>query len=69
VVVDEQLDRSREQGLVYRAFFRALTFYEPNPRSPTHLLPRGATDIVDEQPARCYYCLTFRVRAPSREKA
>jgi ubiquinone/menaquinone biosynthesis C-methylase UbiE len=61
VVVDEQLDRSRKQGLLYRAAFRALTFYASNPRSPRALLPAGARDVVDEQPARCYYCLTFRM--------
>jgi SAM-dependent methyltransferase len=69
VVLDEQLDRSRVQPLLYRAFFRAFTFYEPNPRSPTHLLPPGATDVIDEQPSRCYYCLTFRVPAPGRSEA
>jgi ubiquinone/menaquinone biosynthesis C-methylase UbiE len=61
VVVDEQLDRSRKQGLLYRAAFRALTFYAADPRSPRAHLPAGAYDIVDEQPARCYYCLTFRM--------
>jgi ubiquinone/menaquinone biosynthesis C-methylase UbiE len=62
VVVDEQLDRGRTQGRLYRAVFRALTFYDRDPRCPTRLLPSGATDIVDEQPSRCYYCLTFRMR-------
>jgi ubiquinone/menaquinone biosynthesis C-methylase UbiE/uncharacterized protein YbaR (Trm112 family) len=61
VVVDEQLDPGRDHGLLFRAAFRALTFYEPHPRSPRALLPEGAVDIVDEQPARVYYCLTFRV--------
>jgi ubiquinone/menaquinone biosynthesis C-methylase UbiE len=61
VVVDEQLDPGRDHGLLVRAAFRALTFYEPQPRSPRAILPDGAVDIVDEQPARVYYCLTFRV--------
>jgi ubiquinone/menaquinone biosynthesis C-methylase UbiE/uncharacterized protein YbaR (Trm112 family) len=63
VVVDEQLDRGRRQGLLYRAAFRALTFYSSDPRSPRALLPPGARDVIDEQPARCYYCLTFRLPA------
>ena len=61
VVVDEQLDRSRPQGLLHRAAFRAITFYDPDPRSPRPLLPEGATDVIDEQLARFYYCLTFRM--------
>jgi ubiquinone/menaquinone biosynthesis C-methylase UbiE len=61
VVVDEQLDRSRKQSLLYRAAFRALTFYASDPRSPRALLPPGAQDIADEQLARCYYSLTFRM--------
>jgi ubiquinone/menaquinone biosynthesis C-methylase UbiE/uncharacterized protein YbaR (Trm112 family) len=62
VVLDEQLDRSRKQSLWYRAAFRALTFYASDPRSPRAHLPAGAYDVIDEQPARCYYCLTFRMR-------
>jgi ubiquinone/menaquinone biosynthesis C-methylase UbiE/uncharacterized protein YbaR (Trm112 family) len=61
VVVDEQLDRGRQHGFLYRAAFRALTFYASDPRSPRALLPAGARDVIDEQPARCYYCLTFRM--------
>jgi ubiquinone/menaquinone biosynthesis C-methylase UbiE/uncharacterized protein YbaR (Trm112 family) len=69
VVVDEQLDRSRKQGLLYRAAFRALTFYASDPRSPRALLPPGAYDIVDEQPARCYYSLTFRMPLRTKDGA
>jgi SAM-dependent methyltransferase len=63
VVLDEQLDRGRDHGLFYRAAFRALTFYAPDPRSPRALLPEGAAGVIDEQPGRCYYCLTFHVPA------
>ena len=66
VLLDEQLDRGRRQGLLYRAVFRALTFYEPDPKSPRALLPEGAEGVIDEQPSRCYYCLTFRMPATSR---
>jgi ubiquinone/menaquinone biosynthesis C-methylase UbiE/uncharacterized protein YbaR (Trm112 family) len=61
VLVDEQLDRGRAHGPLYRAVFRALTFYEPDPKSPSALLPEGASGVIDEQPSRCYYCLTFRM--------
>jgi ubiquinone/menaquinone biosynthesis C-methylase UbiE/uncharacterized protein YbaR (Trm112 family) len=67
VVVDEQLDQSRKQGLLYRIAFRALTFYASDPRSPRALLPAGACDVIDEQPARCYYCLTFRMPREASE--
>jgi ubiquinone/menaquinone biosynthesis C-methylase UbiE len=60
VVVDEQLDRGRRHGLLHRAAFRAITFYEPDPRSPRALLPEGSVDLIDEQLTRFYYCLTFR---------
>jgi ubiquinone/menaquinone biosynthesis C-methylase UbiE/uncharacterized protein YbaR (Trm112 family) len=63
VVVDEQLDRGRSQGLFHRAAFRAITFYDPDPRSPRALLPAGARGVIDEQLARFYYCLTFRMPA------
>ena len=66
VVVDEQLDESRRNGLLYRAAFRALTFYVAESKSPRSLLPAGAHDVIDEQPARCYYCLTFRMPAEAR---
>jgi ubiquinone/menaquinone biosynthesis C-methylase UbiE len=60
VVVDEQLDPGRRHGLYHRLAFRALTFYDRAPASPTALLPPDATDVVDEQVTRFYYCLTFR---------
>lgn len=60
VVVDEQLDPAREHGLVTRAAFRLLTFYDPAPRCPVDLLPPGATDVLEEAVSRFYYCLRFR---------
>jgi ubiquinone/menaquinone biosynthesis C-methylase UbiE len=64
VVVDEQLDPRRRHGLHHRLAFRALTFYDRAPRSPVALLPPEATDVVDEQVTRFYYCLTFRRTRP-----
>jgi hypothetical protein len=61
VVVDEQLDRGREHGLLHRAAFRAISFYEPDAKSPVALLPEGAEGVIDEQSTRFYYCLTFRM--------
>ena len=61
VVVDEALDPRRPHGLLPRALFRAITFYEPAPRSPRDLLPPGAHDVVDEAITAFYYCLTVRV--------
>jgi ubiquinone/menaquinone biosynthesis C-methylase UbiE/uncharacterized protein YbaR (Trm112 family) len=63
VVVDEQLDRSRPQGLYHRATFRLVTFYDPAPHCPVELLPQGATDVLEEQISRFLYCLTFRMPA------
>jgi ubiquinone/menaquinone biosynthesis C-methylase UbiE len=65
VVVDEQLDEKRPQGLLHRLAFRAITFYAPDSRCPVDLLPAGATDILAEQPTRFYYCLRFRMPAPA----
>lgn len=61
VVVDEQLDPARPAGLFTKAAFRALTFYDRDPHCPRELLPDGATDVVEEQVSRFYYCLTFRM--------
>jgi ubiquinone/menaquinone biosynthesis C-methylase UbiE/uncharacterized protein YbaR (Trm112 family) len=61
VVVDEQLDPNRRHSLLHRAAFRAITFWDPAPKSPRALLPEGACGVIDEQLARYYYCLTFRM--------
>jgi ubiquinone/menaquinone biosynthesis C-methylase UbiE/uncharacterized protein YbaR (Trm112 family) len=60
VVVDEQLDPGRRHGLVHRALFRALTFYDRDPHCPRELLPPGSYDVLEEQVSRYYYCLRFR---------
>ncbi|GMV41351.1 MAG: hypothetical protein AMXMBFR64_30670 [Myxococcales bacterium] len=59
VVVDEQLDPARRHGLLTRAAFRALTFYDRAPHCPRELLPPGATHVREEQVSRFYYCLSF----------
>ena len=61
--MDEALDAERPQGLVHRAFFRAVTFYDKDPHCPVELLPEGAVDVRAEQMSRFFYCLTFRVPA------
>jgi len=60
VVVDEQLDPGRRHGLLRRAAFRAITFYERNPRCPTDLLPPDAEDVLERQISLFYYALRFR---------
>jgi ubiquinone/menaquinone biosynthesis C-methylase UbiE/uncharacterized protein YbaR (Trm112 family) len=65
VVVDEQLDPHARHPLYYRLVFRALTLYDPAPRSPVAYLPPEAVDVTDEQVSRFYYCLTFSVPAPA----
>ncbi len=61
VVVDEQLDPAREHNLYLRTTFRMLTFYDPDPRCPTDLLPPGSMDVSEESISRFYYCLRFRM--------
>jgi ubiquinone/menaquinone biosynthesis C-methylase UbiE len=65
VVVDEQLDPGVRHPLYYRLVFRALTLYDPAPRSPIAYLPPEAVDVTDEQVSRFYYCLTFSVPPPA----
>ncbi len=59
VVCDEQLDPSRDHSWFHRLAFQAVTFYDDDPRAPTHLLPPGARVIADEQPTRFFYSLTW----------
>ncbi len=65
VVVDEQLDPALRPSLLQRAAFRALTFYSKDPHCPRELLPSGAVSVIEEQVAPFYYCLSFRMQAPS----
>lgn len=67
VVVDERLDSATPQSLYHRLMFRLVTFYDWAPRDPVSMLPPGATHIRDEQIARFFYCMTFRMPAPSPE--
>lgn len=60
VIADERLDPSRKHSLVHRALFKAICFYEPNPPDPVSLLPAGAVHVVDEQPARFFYVVSFQ---------
>ena len=63
VVVDEQLDAKRRNTLYHKLGFRLVTFYDRDPKAPTHVLPPGAQDIIEEQVSRFYYCLTFTMPA------
>jgi len=61
VVVDEQMDPAFQPSLLQRAAFRALTFYAWDPHCPRELLPAGASEVIEEQVAPFYYCLSFRM--------
>lgn len=61
VVVDERLDPNRRNTLYHRAMYRLVTFYDWAPRDPVSMLPPEAVDVLDEQIARFFYCLTFRM--------
>jgi hypothetical protein len=63
VVVDEQLDRSKEHGLYHRAMFRLVTFYDDDPHCPLEHVPQGATGVVEDQLSMFFYALTFRMPA------
>lgn len=65
VVVDERLDPAGRHRLGHRLAFRAITFYDDDPRAPTDELPAAAVDVCDEQISRFYYCLRYRMPAPS----
>lgn len=60
VVADERLDPHRKHSLLHRAIFKAICFYEPNPPDPLTLLPPGAKNVVDEQPGRFLYVVSFQ---------
>lgn len=60
VLADERLDPHRRHSLIHRALFRAVCFYAPYPPDPLELLPPGARDIRDEQPARFFYAVSWR---------
>lgn len=65
VVVDEQLDPQRSHGLYHRLWFRALTFYDDDPRCPVEALPSEAREVRVEQVSRFYYCLSFQMPVPT----
>jgi ubiquinone/menaquinone biosynthesis C-methylase UbiE/uncharacterized protein YbaR (Trm112 family) len=68
VVVDEQLDPNRSHWWHQRLMFRLMALTGALAESPAALLPPGATDVIDEQTARFYYCLTFRMPVPTSRR-
>lgn len=60
VICDEQLDTEKRNGLYHKAMFKALTFYDKDPHCPREFVPPDATDVLEEQVSRFYYCLSFR---------
>jgi ubiquinone/menaquinone biosynthesis C-methylase UbiE/uncharacterized protein YbaR (Trm112 family) len=63
VVVDEQLDPRRSHWWHQRMMFRLMALTGALPGSPVDLLPDGASEVLDEQTTRFYYCLTFHMPA------
>ncbi len=63
VVVDEQLDPTRSHGWWPRLWFDLVTFYDKDPHAPREHVPADASEVIDEQVGRFYYCLTFRTPA------
>jgi SAM-dependent methyltransferase len=61
VVVDERLDPAGRHSPYHRLMYRLMTFYDAAPRAPLSLVPPGAVDVRDEQLARFFYCLSFRM--------
>lgn len=62
VVVDEELDRSSQPGLLARLAFRAIVFNQWRPRAPLDALPPDATEVDVAPLSPFYYVLRF-VRA------
>lgn len=59
VVVDEQLDPNRPHDLRHKIAFQSLTWFDPNPRAPTDLVPPECTHELTRV-SRFYYCLSFQ---------
>jgi ubiquinone/menaquinone biosynthesis C-methylase UbiE len=59
VVVDEALDEKRSYNALQRLAFRAITFYEEEPKSPAHLIPEDCEVLEDTQISPFFYCLSF----------
>lgn len=69
VMVDERLDADHPQSAYHRLMYRLVTFYETEPRDPVTLLPPEAEGVLDEQIARFFYCLTWRMPVPAAPEA
>jgi SAM-dependent methyltransferase/uncharacterized protein YbaR (Trm112 family) len=61
VVVDEQLDESARPNLYHRAMFKMVTWYDNDPHAPKEAVPRGATDVIEDQLSLFFFALTFKM--------
>lgn len=62
VFVDEQLDPARAHSPLHQLTFDLLTWYDPDPRAPAHLMPAEAEHVTVQQISRFYYALSCRKR-------
>ena len=60
--VDEQLDPARAHSPLHQLTFDLLTWYDPDPRAPAHLMPPSAEHVTVQQISRFYYALSCRKR-------
>jgi ubiquinone/menaquinone biosynthesis C-methylase UbiE/uncharacterized protein YbaR (Trm112 family) len=68
VVVDEQLDPAAAGSWYQWLAFKAMTLYDLWAHAPVEHLPADAYDVRVEQASSFFYCLSFRVPRPSRER-
>ncbi len=59
VVVDEELDRSAQPGILAHLAFRAVAFNQWRPRAPVEELPADAVDVEVAALSTFYYVLRF----------
>jgi ubiquinone/menaquinone biosynthesis C-methylase UbiE len=69
VVVDEELDPERKHSLRHRLAFRAITWFDPDPRVPVDRLPAGTECVEVSRVCRFYYCLTFQKLRTGRTRS
>lgn len=69
VVVDEQLDESRQPNLYHRAMFNMVTWYDNDPHSPVEAVPPGAASVVEDQLSLFFFALTFKMPEVPRTNA
>jgi len=60
VVVDEGLDKSRDNNLLHKAAFCWLTSLDEFSEAPVHLIPSDCKSVGVSYPSRFYYCMVYQ---------